>query len=195
MAQKRRALWAVWCTAWAVVLIKGGLLWAQVPAVRVAPAAPEAIDSPFLGIEPGPDHSPITWHYQHPLSVWGINYLAFITRNLGGWTFQELNVPLAQLKPYLENGSDLSYDFFTRTQLMHALLSGDAGPLRQAYGFLQQAGVPLVSLVHDLQNHDEITYQLPELEHRAGEKFTLGGKTQTGAELRQHISKSKTTAG
>jgi len=86
---------------------------------------------PFLGIEPGKD-STLTWHYQHPLSVWGTNYLSFITRRLGGWTFQELNVPLEQLKLYLKNGTDLSYDFFTRTQVVHCLLVGDATLLRQS---------------------------------------------------------------
>ena len=37
-----------------------------------------------------------------------------------------------------------------------------------------------VTLVHDLQNHDEITYQLVELEHRKDETFTVGGEKVTG---------------
>lgn len=141
---------------------------------------------PFLGIEPG-QGTEVTWHYQHPLSIWGTHYLSFLTRRLGGWTFQELNVPLEQLKPFVENGPDLSYDFFTRTQLVHSLLTGDARLLRQAYRFLQEADVPLVSLVHDLQNHDEITYQLVELNHRADETFTLNGRKRTGRELREEV--------
>jgi maltose alpha-D-glucosyltransferase/alpha-amylase len=141
---------------------------------------------PFLGIEPGKE-TELTWHYQHPLSLWGTHYLSFLTRRLGGWTFQELNVPLEQLRPFAENGPDLSYDFFTRTQLVHSLLTGDASLLRQAYQWLQESDVPLVSLVHDLQNHDEITYQLVEFNHRADERFTLHNKPQTGREIREEI--------
>lgn len=141
---------------------------------------------PFLGIEPVADDV-ATWHYQHPLSVWGTDYLAFLARRLGGWTFHELNVSLERLRVYTRNGPDLSYDFFTRTQVVHSLLIGDAALLRQAYRFLQQTGVEPVSLVHDLQNHDEITYQLVELEHRSDEIMTLDGREFTGRQLRQRI--------
>ena len=37
---------------------------------------------PFLGIEPKPGTTE-TLHYQHPLSVAGTNYLAFLVRKLG----------------------------------------------------------------------------------------------------------------
>lgn len=141
---------------------------------------------PFLGIEPVPN-SFMTWHYQHPLSIWGTNYLAFLTRRLGGWSFQELNVPLEQLKPFVKDGPDLSYDFFTRTETVHSLLTGDASVLRQAHRFLMQQGIPLGSLVHDLQNHDEITYQLVELDHRANEQFRVQGRIFTGRQLRNKI--------
>jgi trehalose synthase len=139
---------------------------------------------PFLGVEPVPG-SFMTWHYQHTLSVWGTDYLAFLARKYGGWTFHELNVPLKQLKPYIKNGPDLSYDFFTRTQVVHSLLIGDAFLLRQAFRFLLDENIQPVSLVHDLQNHDEITYQLVELEHRGDEVFTVGGKKMTGWQLRE----------
>jgi len=141
---------------------------------------------PFLGIEPVPGE-PLSKHYQHPLSVNGTDQLAFLTRKLGGWSFHELNVPLRELKKYTRHGPDLSYDFFTRAQCVHALLTGDAGPLRQAFGFLLEAGVEPVTLVHDLQNHDEITYQLVELDDRKGEVFTVGGKKVTGGELRERL--------
>src|SRR5262249_23096032 len=117
---------------------------------------------PFLGIEPRPG-KPLTFHFKHPLSVVGTNHVAMLTRKLGGWSFHELNVPLEDLKMFTRDGPDLSYDFFTRAQYLHALLTGDAAPLRQSFGFLLEAGVDPVTLVHDLQNHDEITYQLVEL--------------------------------
>jgi maltose alpha-D-glucosyltransferase/alpha-amylase len=141
---------------------------------------------PFLGIEPDPGRA-LSKHYQHPLAVTSTNELAFLARKLGGWTFHELNVPLAELKRFTKNGPDLSYDFFTRAQCVHALLTGDAAPLRQAYDFLREAGIDPGSLVHDLQNHDEITYQLVELDNRKNETFTLNGEKLTGAQIREKM--------
>jgi trehalose synthase len=139
---------------------------------------------PFLGIEREPGKT-LSKHFKHPLSVVGTDHVAMLTRKLGGWSFHELNVPLEDLKKFTKDGPDLSYDFFTRAQVLHALLSGDAAPLRQAYGFLLDAGVDPGTLVHDLQNHDEITYQLVELDHRKDETFTLNGKKATGKEIRE----------
>jgi trehalose synthase len=141
---------------------------------------------PFLGIEPKGGKAE-TQHYQHPLSVTSTDTLAYLIRKLGGWSFHELNVPLESLKRFTEHGPDLSYDFFTRAQVLHALLTGDAGPLRQAYGFLLEAKVPPIALVHDLQNHDEITYQLVELDHRKDQTFVVNGKRVTGKQLREKM--------
>lgn len=138
---------------------------------------------PFIGIEPGAGS--LTWHYQHPLSVLDMNYLAFMTRRLGGWSFQELNVPLPALKQYMELGPDLSYDFFTRAECLHALLIEDAALLRQAHRFLLEAGIQPLRLVHDLQNHDEITYQLVPLDFRGDELLEFEGQTITGRQLRE----------
>ena len=141
---------------------------------------------PFLGIEPE-EGTALSLHYMHPLSVLGTDMLAQLTRKLGGFSFQELNVPLEQLKRFAEHGPDLSYDFVTRTESLHALLSGDAAPLRLAFGFLREAGIQPVTLVHDLQNHDEITYQLVQLDHRGDDTFTIGGRDILGRQLRERI--------
>src|SRR5205085_2588415 len=138
---------------------------------------------PFLGIEPKPGTTE-TLHFKHPLSVSGTDDVAMLIRKLGGWSFHELNVPLADLKTFAANGPDLSYDFVTRAQCLHALLSGDAGPLRLAFRWMLEAGVQPVAFVHDLQNHDEITYQLVEPEARKDETFTVGGRKQTGRQLK-----------
>lgn len=139
---------------------------------------------PFLGIE-RQEGTTMTFYYQHPLSILGTNYLAFLTRRLGGWSFQELNVPLKTLKVYMKEGPDLSYDFFTRTEGLHALLTGDAALLRQAYGFLLEADVQPVGLVHDLQNHDEITYQLVALDARGDDGLNFKGAKISGRRLRE----------
>jgi len=141
---------------------------------------------PFLGIEPRPGEK-LTEHFKHPLSVQSTNSIAFLIRKLGGFSFHELNVPLRELKAFTEHGPDLSYDFFTRAQCMHALLSQDATLLRQAFQCLLNADVQPLGLVHDLQNHDEITYQLVELEARGDEKFDVNGKQVSGRELREQM--------
>lgn len=141
---------------------------------------------PFLGIE-RVEGTSLAFHYQHPLSILGTNYLAFLTRSLGGWSFQELNVPLETLKEYMEQGPDLSYDFFTRSEGLHALLMRDAAILRQAYSFLLEADVQPVRLVHDLQNHDEITYQFVPLDFRGDEELAFKGQRISGRRLREQI--------
>jgi trehalose synthase len=138
---------------------------------------------PFLGIEPKPP-GPGALYFQHPLSVVGTEDLAFMVRKLGGWTFQELNVPIDEFKRFAAHGPDLSYDFFTRAQVLHPLITGDAGPLRVAQRLLLENHVPAGTLIHDLQNHDEITYQLVDLGSRETESFTVGGRQVTGKELK-----------
>ena len=56
-----------------------------------------------------------------------------------------------------------------------------------AFRWLLEAGIQPKSLVHDLQNHDELTYQLPELKHRRDEPFTINGKTMSGGQLHEKI--------
>jgi trehalose synthase len=139
---------------------------------------------PFLGLAPR-DGTDVAAYYQHPLSILGTDYLAFMVRKLGGWSFQELNVPFDSLKLYMKEGPDLSYDFYTRTEGLHSLLMRDAALLRLAYGFLLEAGVQPIRLVHDLQNHDEITYQLVPLEHLGDKVLDFEGRSVTARELRE----------
>jgi trehalose synthase len=141
---------------------------------------------PFLGIEPQPGE-PLTQHFKHPLAVQGTNSLAFLIRKLGGFSFHELNIPLKELKEFTEHGPDLSYDFFTRAQCLHALLIQDATTLRQSFQFLLDADVQPICLVHDLQNHDEITYQLTELDGRGDELFEINGEQIYGRQLRDRM--------
>jgi maltose alpha-D-glucosyltransferase/alpha-amylase len=141
---------------------------------------------PFLGIEPEPGEV-LTRHFKHPLSVDSTNALAYLIRKLGGFSFQELNIPLRELKTFTRNGPDLSYDFVTRAQYLHALLIQDATLLRQAYEFMLEAEVQPIGLVHDLQNHDEITYQLVELDARGDELFRIGDKEFSGRQLREQM--------
>jgi trehalose synthase len=143
---------------------------------------------PFLGLAPQEGTS-LAVYYQHPLSILDTNYLAFLVRKLGGWSFQELNVPFESLKVYMKEGPDLSYDFYTRTEGLHSLLTRDAALLRLAYRSLLEADVQPIRLVHDLQNHDEITYQLVPLEFRGERTVEFKGRKLTGHQLREQTLK------
>jgi maltose alpha-D-glucosyltransferase/alpha-amylase len=140
--------------------------------------------APFLGIDPDTNDA-MAQTYLQPLSIDGTNDLAYMARKLGGFTYQELNVPEEQLMQYTMFGPDVSYDFFTRAQYFHALITGNVLPLRLAHSLLLQKGVQPGTLVHDLQNHDEITYQLIDLGSRPS--ITLDGKQYNGVQLKQQI--------
>jgi trehalose synthase len=141
---------------------------------------------PFLGIAPV-EGSSKAWGYLQPLSPLATDYIAFLTRKLGGWSFQELNIPYKDIKAFTEEGPDLSYDFFTRTESLHALLTGDASVLYLDYNLMLDAGVNPVSLVHDLQNQDEITYQLVQLGAEGEKEFLYHGKMTSATEIRNEV--------
>lgn len=138
----------------------------------------------FLGLEPQASSS-MADIYLTPLAKVATTEIAMATRKLGGFSYQEFAGPLATLRDFAPNGPDLSYDFFTRAQALYALIDGDALPLRLAHHFLLEAGVPASSLVHDLQNHDEITFQMFELGSKGD--FEYEGRMLNGGELRQNI--------
>jgi hypothetical protein len=52
---------------------------------------------------------------------------------------------------------------------------------------MQKYGIKPSGLIHAMQNHDEITYELVHFTVHPDEKFTMDGKTMTGKELREKI--------
>lgn len=140
----------------------------------------------FLGIEIKPD-SEKCWSEGHPLSVTSTEDIAWLMRKLGGWSFQELNLGLGEIKAFSENGPDLSYDFITRPAYDHALLTQDAGFLRLMLDLMQSYKIKPLQLIHALQNHDEITYELVHFIDHADEQFSLDGKELSGKDLRDKI--------
>jgi trehalose synthase len=139
---------------------------------------------PFTAIDPDTNDT-MAQTYLEPVTIDNTNDLAFMARKLGGWTYQELNVPVEQLKQYTQYGPDLSYDFFTRAEVLHPLITGNVLPLRLEHSVLLQQGVQVGTMVHDLQNHDEITYQLINLAFH--QSMTLDGQTYNGAQLKQQM--------
>ena len=138
----------------------------------------------FLGLEPQPD-SDMAQAYLTPLANISTSDIAFAARKIGGFTYQEFAAPLAQLREFAPNGPDLSYDFFTRAEVLYGLINGDALPLRLGHHFLLDAGIQPGTLVHDLQNHDEITFQLFELGSHGD--FPFEGQTLNGQQLKEQI--------
>jgi trehalose synthase len=141
----------------------------------------------FLGIEVGPNNGP-AWSEGHPLSVTANQLIAGLVRKLGGYTFQELNLTLEDLKAMSQGGADLSYDFITRPAYQHALVTGDASFLRLALDLQWAYQVDPAALVHALQNHDELTLELVHFWTRHKDTtFTFRGKQVKGGALRDTI--------
>jgi trehalose synthase len=114
----------------------------------------------FLGAEKSASEDSPAWSEGHPLSEAANHVIAGMVRKLGGFTFQELNLTIDDIRQIGEMGADLSYDFITRPAYQHALATGDTEFLRLTLRTALELGVDPASLVHALQNHDELTYEL-----------------------------------
>jgi trehalose synthase len=137
----------------------------------------------FLGVEKSAEDSP-AWSEGHPLSEAANQLIASMVRKVGGFTFQELNLTIDDIKSSAERGADLSYDFVTRPAYHHAMATGDTEFLRLTLNLAVQHRVDPASLVHALQNHDEMTYELVHFETlHAKDRFTFRGKDISGHEL------------
>jgi trehalose synthase len=107
-----------------------------------------------------------------------------MVRKVGGFTFQELNLSIDDIKKTSERGADLSYDFVNRPAYAHALATGDTEFLRLTLNAALQHDLQPVRLVHALQNHDEMTYELVHfaIGHK-DEIFRFRSSELTGGEL------------
>ena len=151
-----------------------------VQSLRVLGATGLRLDAnPLMGVEgrPGLDKS---WVEGHPLAEGGSNIIAMMIRKLGGYSFQELNQPIENLKRFTVWGADLSYDFFTRPPYLYAMATGDAGPLRMILRLIQKEAFDQGTLVHAMQNHDELMFDLTHLRNHGDEKFSVNRKTAQG---------------
>ncbi|MFH1453007.1 MAG: maltose alpha-D-glucosyltransferase [Armatimonadota bacterium] len=140
----------------------------------------------FLGIEPVED-SVTAWSEGHPLSVNSTNLVSMLTRKLGGFSFQELNLSFEDIKKFSVNGPDMSYDFITRPAYCHALLTGDASFLRLCLNLMHKYDIDPGALIHSMQVHDELTYELVHFADHGSEMFPFHGKEISGNDLRDFI--------
>ena len=134
----------------------------------------------FLGVERSAEDSP-AWSEGHPLSEAANHLIGSMVRKVGGFTFQELNLSIDDIATTSRAGADLSYDFVNRPAYHHALATGDTEFLRLTMREAMDRGVEAVGLVHALQNHDEMTYELVHFasEHSDAE-FVFRGEEITG---------------
>jgi trehalose synthase len=139
----------------------------------------------FLGIERTQDRA---WSEEHPLSVLANQLIGGLVRKMGGFTFQELNLSVDSIAAMAQGGADLSYDFITRPAYHHALVTGNTEFLRLMLRTVHEYGIDPASLVHALQNHDELTLELVHFWQRhADDLYRLEGKGWTGSDLREEI--------
>ena len=140
----------------------------------------------FLGTERRA--SGTAWSESHPLSVVGNQILGGMIRKAGGFSFQELNLTVDDIALMSKGGADLSYDFITRPAYHHALLTGDTEFLRLMLRTVHDYGIDPASLIHALQNHDELTTELVHFwTLHADDIYTFGGQTWQGRTLRMHL--------
>jgi trehalose synthase len=138
----------------------------------------------FLGIERSADGDGPAWSEGHPFSEAANQLIASMVRKVGGFTFQELNLAIDDIKTTSERGADLSYDFVNRPAYAHALATGDTEFLRMTLNAGLQHGLQPIRLVHALQNHDEMTYELVHFAIRHKDDiFRFRGSALTGGEL------------
>jgi trehalose synthase len=144
----------------------------------------------FLGVEKSAEETP-GWSEGHPLSEAANQIIGSMVRKVGGFTFQELNLSIDDIKATSEAGPDLSYDFVTRPAYHHALVTADTEFLRLTLRLAMEIGVDQASLVHALQNHDELTYELVHFaaKHK-DDVYELEGQTLTGAELAHTVQQT-----
>jgi trehalose synthase len=140
----------------------------------------------FLGVERKADGT--AWSESHPLSITGNQLLAGAIRKAGGFSFQELNLTIDDIAAMSHGGADLSYDFITRPAYQHALLTGRTEFLRLMLRQVHEFGIDPASLIHALQNHDELTLELVHFwTLHAHDQYLYMGQTFPGNILREHI--------
>ncbi|HKS14043.1 MAG TPA: maltose alpha-D-glucosyltransferase, partial [Pseudomonas sp.] len=140
----------------------------------------------FLGVEVRANDT--AWSESHPLSINGNQLLGGMIRKAGGFSFQELNLTLDDIAQMSKGGADLSYDFITRPAYQHALLTGNTDFLRLMLHEMHKFGIDPASLIHALQNHDELTTELVHFwTLHAHDMYIYKGQTFPGSILREHI--------
>jgi maltose alpha-D-glucosyltransferase/alpha-amylase len=150
--------------------------------------------APFTGVETVPGEF-TTISEGHPLSINGNEQLAMFTRKMGGFSFSELALPYDDTANFKGFGADMYYDFFTRPAASHALIDGNPDFLKLCIELVTDTyGIETREMVHALQNHDAIIYELNHYAKFTDEVFTLGEEEVTGGFIYDKILGEMQTA-
>jgi trehalose synthase len=140
----------------------------------------------FLGVEVRPDGP--AWSEGHPLSLTANQLIAGLVRKAGGFTFQELNLTVDDIALMSNGGADLTYDFITRPAYQYALVTGDTEFLRLMLHTMHEYEIDPASLIHALQNHDELTLELVHFwTLHKDDVISFQGRQLQGSELRELV--------
>lgn len=141
----------------------------------------------LLGIERTDDDTP-AWSEGHPLSSLANQLIAGMVRKFGGFTFQEFDLSFDDISASLKHGADLTYDFIARPAYHHALATGDTEFLKLSLELAHRHGIEASSMVHALQNHDELNFGLTHFStvHK-DEMYHFRGHDISGAQLADTI--------
>ncbi|QDP73317.1 maltose alpha-D-glucosyltransferase [Legionella israelensis] len=142
--------------------------------------------NPFLGIEPA-EGSKVAHSEATDVSMIVTRIISQMIRKMDGWSYQELNMPINTIKKYMENGPEFSYDFIMHPGIEHAVLTKDARLLNTSLQLMLDNNIHSSRLVHGLQNHDEINYELNEFTKNPEKLYIFGQKKLTGREIKHII--------
>ena len=136
----------------------------------------------FLGVEKNPKNEK-AWSSDHPLALNITNLISMFVRKLGGFSFQELNLPIDDIKRMSKLGPDFTYDFVMRSAYIHAIIAKDADFLRLKLDLLKESGMSVMRLIHALQNHDEINYHLVEFDYNQTKQYSYQNRDYSGKDI------------
>lgn len=142
--------------------------------------------NPFLGASPV-DNEATMQSEGTSLAISNSQLLAQMIRKLGGHSFQELNVSLPVMKAFMNAGADFSYDFISRPGLQHAVMTGDTRLLETMLNEMINHGIKTSQLIHGMQNHDEVSYELVHFADNPDKTFQFGGENVKGHVIRQAV--------
>lgn len=140
----------------------------------------------LLGLEKVHDSKEL-WGSGHPLSGLSTKQLSMLMRKCGGYSYEENN---SELENYFSDdnlGPDLSYDFALRTGYIHAIATSNTSLLKIQQKLVDEHKVDYASLIHAMQNHDNLCYELVHFDKYPDKEFYYNNENLTGAEIKEII--------